>query len=169
MRTGRSTTAARSRRLRYRSAMTELIWVAAITTLGTLLGAAVGSLSSVFGPAWQQRKAQAEADARARDDVRFERAQVMLDAMGTQLVSDYASDVAQAEAHRVAFVATLRPGEGAADTFTRDLSSAIRKAGRRRALAISAAGASVVFAWLRGDAPITSLTLDGAGISPPTD
>lgn len=141
--------------------MNELIWVAAITTIGTLLGATVGTLASIFGPAWHERKAREAAEDRARDDVRFQRAQATVEAISNYYYATNQFDHASIEAVRMGFVATLRPGEGQADTFTRDLLNAADN-DRRRSIVIASAGASLLFAWLRGDEPIARLTIENA-------
>lgn len=138
--------------------MTDIIWVAAITTLGTLLGAAVGSLSSIFGPVWHERQRREADAAKASDDLRYQRAELFLAGVSRYYAAEFMNDIANIEQLRLAFVATLRPGEGRVDEFTRDLVKMV-KADKKKSIAITSVAGTSIFGWLRGDVAIAELDI----------
>ena len=135
---------------RYSDLMTDVFWVAVITALGTLLGTAVGSLASIFGPAWHERKRREADAARSLEDLRYQRAQLFIDGLSRQYAASSRGTSADIEALRIAFVATLRPGENVADEFTRDLVDRVY-ANPKDSIDIANHGGSRLLGWLRGD------------------
>lgn len=141
--------------------MSDPLPVAIVAASSTVLGALVGSLASIFGPAWWERKAREQEQARAVVQQRFEAAERYIDALTTLPTAQTYNDTMRVGVARLGFVATLRAGEGVADAFTLNLLERVRENKAKRdpsAFDIIQIGSSMLLAWLRDDLPSERLT-----------
>lgn len=82
----------------------------------------------------------------------------MIEGFSHHYAAEYQRDTAELEMLRLRFVATLRPGEGPVDDYTRVILDEIRTR-KKDSIGVAAAAGSQLFAWLRGDISIDQLEL----------
>lgn len=139
--------------------MSEVIWVAAISSASGLIGAAIGSLVNVWGPASLERRRLEHERVVAASAERQAAASAWVDSLPNIVLAANVPQLLSAEAVRLKFVATLGPGEGQADRFTREVSELIRRTRPTAdpSIIIQTAG-SLLFAWMRGDITVDALS-----------
>lgn len=145
--------------------MSDVALVALISSTGTVLVALASVAASIWGAAWRearQRKVELEEAAKT---LRYTRAMELVSAIAARDVGAAAVKNAWAVTEaRARFIATLRPGESAAEHFTRRMidvvaeghpSSYARRQDRPRMLEVHS---DRLFAWLRGEITASELS-----------
>lgn len=133
--------------------MNDVVLAALFSSAGAALVAVAGAIASIFGPAWReaaQRRHEVEA---AREDARYDRALSFVEKLLSQPSASYWHDTVELYAARSRFVATLRPGDAAVETYTSkmvDLARSSDLAAPKRVEQLSVA-IDRLFEWLRGD------------------
>jgi len=147
--------------------LSETATVAIVGGAVTAFVAAVTALSSIFGPTWlASRNRKAELVQRSFD-LRFERAQSFVDALGqmgarTDPSQKAFQPVRDAHIARNRFVAVLRAGEGDVAKFTGQAVNWVHEIPAERAterLGRVGAVSDALFGWLRGDVLAVALPL----------
>lgn len=132
--------------------MNDVVLAALFSSAGAALVAVAGAVASIFGPAWRESAQRRNARLDRVEDDRYARAIEFVEALITMSGREGNSHVLTAQAARMRFLATLRPGEGAIEEFTRNMfEGALAGRGGRTAVADVAEGGEALFSWLRGD------------------
>lgn len=142
------------------SLMNDVALVALITTSGTVLVALLGYVSGFFSERWQDRRRAAREALAASDTDRFNALRhfsgALIDATDIHMWEERQA----VQGARVAFVSTLRRGEGHVAGFADELTNKVVSQNGPGSLAVAVQGSDLLFAWLRGDVDASELQLD---------
>lgn len=142
--------------------MNDVALVALITTSGTVLVALLGYIANFFSEGARDRKRAELESERASDQARFEALRLFSAALIDASSLHSWSQRQALQGARVAFVSTLRRGEGEVAEFTDTLTNAVVGFRGTESLAIAVDGGDQLFAWLRGDLTPDDLQLNQA-------
>lgn len=132
--------------------MSDVVQVALVTGFYSLIVAVTSVLAQYFGPEWRDARARKREAAASEVARRYERALGFVEALAGE-AGRKAPTRAAVLAARTRFVAVLRPGEQAAEVFTRRLiDRAFATSPREARLEYLDRQADKLFQWLRGDA-----------------
>lgn len=142
--------------------MSDVVAVALITGIGTAIVAIAGVVGQIWGPAWRDERDRRATAEHASEALRYERALEFVEAVAKVTRAQTMGDVFAASLARARFIATLRPGEQAAEVFTRRMLDVARSdAVRGEKPRILDQHSDLLFRWLRGESKVDELQMPG--------
>lgn len=141
--------------------MSDVVAIALISAIGSVVIAVTGVLAQYWGPEWRADRERRRVAHEAREAERAGRALEYFDALAREARNYRGADI-ELVAARAKFIAVLGHGERAVEAFLDNVHREVRQTSPLDAqLRAIDRRSGQLFRWLRGEDPISSLDFDG--------